>query len=510
MDETGGAGFDGWSAPPPPPAGSTLPPPPPPPAASPFALPPPPVSLETATVVRRGPRRGRLLVGSLALVAVVAGAVAFLASRSSETDPDAALADAKSFVQEIESYRFELRTIERLVTGDPDGAGSDTTVRSVATGAVASPDHWTTTSEVGDAGFGATTPVEVIRLGDVGYESGGLYEDDAAASSPPWIEVPSDMLEMTIDDLVEFASYAEEDWFAEAPSTGAVLEAEEDDPFVAQTKLQLALAGYLFMTPDGDPTGITRLVTEATEPVVEEELPDGAVRLRVRLAPVEELAEAMDEELPPVDLLLDVDEAGRPVLARFSTEVDRSSADVEITFSDWGADIDIEAPAESDIDHTPSISEEDLAESPELLLAPATPPPGFSLTSAYRYDYGGEPCESVDLEYAADAEADIDYEELSFEEIDELMMESDYLMLSLSEAACADEYDDTPFDETFAGFPARYVEDEYWEVLVGDVWVSVDSTLDASVIEPMLASLHPVTVDELAAMIPDWVDEAGW
>lgn len=505
MNETGGAGSDGWSAPPPPPAGGSLPPPPPAPPA--FSLPPPPLPLETATVVERGARRGRLLAGALAIVVVVAGALAFVASGSSATDPDEALADAQAFVQDAESYRFELQTVERLVTGDPDGAGSDTTVRSVASGEVAGPEHWRSRSEAGDAGFGAMTPFEVVRVGDTAYQAGGLFEGDAASSSPPWVEVPGEAMESSIDDLVEFASYAEEGW-SSFPSDGDA--GSEEDPYIAQEKLQLALAGYLFMAPEGDPTGITRLVTEATEPAVEEELADGGVRLRVRLAPVEELEEAIDQELPPVDLLLDLDEENRPVLAQFSTEADRSSADVEITFSDWGADIDIRAPADSDIDHTPSISEEDLAEAPELVLAPSAPPPGFSLSSAYRYDYDDEPCESVDLQYVSDAEADIDYEELTLEEMDALIEDSDYLMLSYSEADCADDYDDTPFDETFAGFPARGGDGGYWEVLIGDVWVYVDSTLDASIIEPLVASLHPVTIDGLAAMIPDWVDEMGW
>ena len=283
-------------------------------------------------------------------------------------------------------------------------------------------------------------------------------------------------------------------------------------------RLDLTLAAY-FMQLDGDPTSMVRLVSAATDPVLEDELGDGTVVLRTRLAPLTAYEELSDEPIPPVDLTLRLDEANRPLEARFSASAGDATADVEVNFDDWGADLTVDPPSESDIDVTPWIQEEALSEAdPMLLVAPTVlPSGGWVLSDAYRLlaDPEYDSCESVELTYSSDADRALQesIETLSSEELDDSWQDLDYLNVSTSTLECMLDVDDTPFDDELGGFPARGASG-WWEVQVGDVAVYVDTSLPDDVVGPLVASLQPVTVDELAASIPAWVQEmatsGGW
>ena len=81
------------------------------------------------------------------------------------------------------SYRFELLEVSHVSTGDPDGAGSDTTTRILTKGDVVAPDRWRTVEDYGD-GMSDDSKMELIRVGDTMY-TGGL--DLTGGAGPSWI-----------------------------------------------------------------------------------------------------------------------------------------------------------------------------------------------------------------------------------------------------------------------------------------------------------------------------------
>jgi hypothetical protein len=469
-------------------------PPPPPPLPPPLALEGPEAEVQ---VVRRGGGRGRLIVTAVVVGGLLAGGLAFIASRGDDVDPDRALAAAQDVAQGSGSFRFELLQVSRVEVGEAGGAGSDTTTRSVTTGAVAGPDTWKITEDLGMLYADEPEIYETIRVGDTAYTDNSFPMGDVPG--PSWVTFPADGMDVTPEELAQMY----EDLQHEQESYG---EMPEDDAF----KLDLVLGAYS-LGVDALPTDITRLVTDATEPAVEERLSDGGIVLRTRLAPVAELAEVADVPIPPVDLMLELDEDDRPVLARFTTAAGSATADVEVRFSDWGADIVVEPPVDGDIDHTPWIQEEALSQAGQtLMLAPSALPPGMGLTDASVWE--GDPefgeCPSVNLTYSPEEEAALmDPEaDLSTDELSAAYEELDYLYINVSSLSCQQELVDAPFDQQLGGLPAR-AEEGYWEVQVGDAVVYVDSTFGDDLIGPLVASLRPVTVAELAAAVPDWIDE---
>ena len=455
-------------------------------------------SLEADTqVVRRGSGRVRLALAAVVAVAVLAGGLAFLASRSDEVDPDRALAAAQAVVDESASFRFEARQVTNVKMGDPDGAGSDNTTRYVTTGEVAGPDTWRITEDYGTS-FGSEPEVyEAIRIGDTIYTDAGTLMGDVPG--PGWVAFPVDETEMTVAEIAEMY----EDIEADDTSSGV-------DAYDDSFRLDLVIEAYLLKS-SGRPKDLTRLVTDATEPAIEEAREAGGVVLQARLAPVPEIAEVAQDPVPPVDLRIELDEDDRPVLVRFTASAGDASADFEVAFSDWGVGFEIEPPADEDIDKTPWIQEEALAEvDPALRLLPTDVPAGMVLSSAsvWADDPDAGACGTVELSFSSESERELwtSPEEPSTDELDDFYADVDYLSLSVSSLSCALEMDDTPFDEEFGGLPAR--GDSGWrEVQVGDAVVYVDSTFDDDVTGAVLASLRPVSVADLAAAIPLWVQE---
>jgi hypothetical protein len=510
--------------------------------------PPEPKALESAPPVVR--TRGRLVwIGAfLGTIALVAGLLALLGG-DDKPDANAALKAAQHVVETSDSYRFELHDITHSTTGDPGGAGTDTTSRDVTTANVAAADTWhvvETTSDAADVGFGSG-PTELVRVGDTGWVRGGDFQPGGSAS-PPWNEVQVPDHPMTVDDYV--AQYTQlEAAFAEASTSGAdsstttvsgtdapptttVASADggnavtgsffgADDP---EQLLGIAVAAYVLPVAE-DPANLKRLVEAATDPVVEEQLADGGVRLRTRLVPIPAMAKLVKQPLPPVDVLLDLDGSNRPTVARFTAKVKDASRDVEVRYSGWDTPIRVSAPDDAQVDHTPWIAEEDLAKLDSALrLAPSVLPGDHVLTSADVYndtfmDDAGhetdESCASLELEYGTKAEYD---HALAHVNDDPLSLDSDpfydsigYLSVSVSTSHCASQYqDEITYDKVLGGHPAQISSEEGTiYVQLGDVVVEIDTSLDAAQLDGLVRSIRPVTIDELAASIPSWAKEDG-
>jgi hypothetical protein len=227
------------------------------------------------------------------------------------------------------------------------------------------------------------------------------------------------------------------------------------------------------------------------------------VRLRTTLTPAREVVEAMGEDVPSVDLLLDLDPDDRPVLAKFSARAGSASAEVEITFSDWGEAIVVEAPAEGDIDATPWISEEALAALPPgQLVAPSDLPGDLALVQASALsgeDYGMEDgCASVDLYYSSEAMTEAPPDDLDEADYEATFDDLDFLSITVWSETCQAAFGEGVLGE-MPGIEGMTT------VTVGDAVVMVSSSLDEDELAALTASLRPVTVDELVASIPPWV-----
>ncbi|MDQ3384941.1 MAG: hypothetical protein M3503_02850 [Actinomycetota bacterium] len=409
-------------------------------------------------------------------------------ARDHAEDPADSLAAAQAFVAETGSYRLDITVESHITTGDPGGAGAETTTRAVTTGAVAGPDRWTMATESADVMSAETFTDEVVRLGEDVYVRSSLLAPDAATAGPSWVRLAPEEAFPTLDDVADSLSWVTEDG---GPVDGPLL-----DGLVVET----LLGAYLFDV-EQDPTSVVRLVEEATAPVVVERLPDGGVRLRVSLEPVAEIAEvvegALDEELAPVDVLLDVDADGRPVEARFRGELGSASADLAIEFGDWGAAIEVVAPAAGEIDATPWVQEEALrALDAALLVAPTTVPEPLILTDVTVYEGSGEgwDCTSLDLSYDDRAEQDAP------PEAD--LAALPYLSLSVHPAGCWLEDDDAPFDLVLGGHPARETSG-FWELEMGEAVVAIDTSLDDEAVDAVAATLGRTSAEALITAAPE-------
>jgi hypothetical protein len=455
------------------------------------------------------PRRLQLLA-VVACLLVVAGAIAVVAKRNpGAEDGTARLAAAQAAVAAATSYRYEIRDTSTVQTGDPDGAGSEVTNRSVSTGTVAAADRWRVVEDSADAFFGdAGEPFEIVRLGDRVYSKGGFSDVPDGVEAPAWMESPAGE-PLTMDDYLEMYEFMTDDTVAEDVGLDA-FEVESDAAYDAQWRLDVLLGAYL-LPIEVDPANLGRLIEDATDPVVEERLPDGGVRLRAVLAPIPGLEEIDGEAIEPVDLVLDLDKDDAPVAARFSVATDGASSIVEVSYSDWGADLVVDAPDPADVDQTPWVTEEALAAvDQDLLVAPTELPGSLALTGADVLEYDDD-CWELDLSYSDPSESDIPFD-LSDEEYSEAMADIPYLWVSVLSRACSEAMDESPFDAQVGGFPSRG-DDGYVEVLVGDAVVTIDSDLDEAEVDALVASLRPTTAQALADAIPEWARQwssAGW
>ena len=436
--------------------------------------------------LRRPPRSGWLVRVAVVLVVAVVGGVVWGMGRNREPSADAALAEAQAFVGDAGSYRFEITMESRISTGDPAGAGAEASSRSVTSGAVAGPDRWTMTSEYADVMLEEPYSDTVVRSGDEVYVLVSPMGSGTDVAGPPWIQLTAEEATTTTDDLAESLS-----WMEDEGGAGVDLLADG-------VAVETLLSAYL-LDVESAPTEIVRLVGDAAAPAVEEQLAEGGVRLRVTLPPVAAIADmverASDEEVPPVDVLLDLDRDGRPTTARFDAALGSASAELVVDFDGWGSDIEVTAPAGDEIDQTPWLQEEALrALDAGMLLVPTSTPEPLDLTGISVYEGTGDDwdCTSLDLSYDDPAALEID------DPTDAELAALPYLYLSVYAAYCWLADDPDPFDRTLGGHPARQV-DGYWEIRLGAAVVEIDTSLDDDALDALAASIAPTSADALIA-----------
>ena len=444
---------------------------------------------------RRSGRR-RLVRATVAVVIALLAGGSWAMTRERAVGPGASLAAAQVFVADAPSYRLEITVESQVATGEPGGAGAETTARAVTTAALAGPDRWSTVVESADVMSEQTFTDEVIRFGDDVYVRSSLHAVGAAAAGPAWVRLAPHEVFPTLDDLA-----ASLDWVTgdAGPADGPLL-----DGLVVET-----LLGAYLLDLEQDPRAVVRLVEEATAPVIEERLAGGGVRLRVTLEPVGAIAQvvesSLEEVLGPVEVLLDLEADGRPVEARFRGELGSASAEVVIEFSDWGADIEVAAPVAGEIDETPWVQEEALrALDPTLLLAPSSVPEPLTLTGVTVYEGSDEGWDCTSLELSYDDHAVLEQGAAAGDALAALP----YLDLSVHPAGCWLEDDDAPFDLVAGGHPAR-VTSGFWEIEVGDAIVGIDASLDEGAVHAVAATLAPISAEALITVAPEPPEGAG-
>jgi hypothetical protein len=187
----------------------------------------------------------------------------------------------------------------------------------------------------------------------------------------------------------------------------------------------------------------------------------------------------------PPDLQLDVElEGGELVGATLEVSSAGVSIDIDAHWFDRDAirPDEVQVPDAADVDPTPRVDEGSL-DSWDVapLLHLATPPPGFHLQSALVFDHPvRDDCGLARLRYAPLAEG----------------VQGLSVVLFLTSKTCMTSADPTPFDEEFAGHPARYGGQQ---VVVGDTGLQVFGAAGTEdLLEPAVATLAPI---DAAALI---------
>jgi hypothetical protein len=430
------------------------------------------------TVVRRGGGRARLLV--VAVVVLLAVAAGVLVTRGEkEVDADAALAAAQAAFRGDDAYRVMV-TLTGHAADAEDGEATESGGTTEAV--VLSPERW----KALDSEFEDDESYETSERRRVGDE---IFVRERGSGATRWnvveVQPPPDQAAELAEEYDTFQSQDFED--------------DEDYGPDGAVQRRLVLEFYAHVLPFAyDPAQVEDVVLRATAPVIEERLDDGGTRLRVEVPSLPEIAAVAEEPIEPMDLELELDADHRPRAAGFVVEEAGNSLSLELEFTDWGASLAVDAPTEQDVERTPWVEEDELADlEPELLVLPTELPDDLELVSAEVGDVDDEECRALIVEYATrtDTEAQLeDYEEYDGPELE----------MSVRPGDCDAEVSD--FDDELGGLPAT-VEDGYAEVRFGDVIIELDGSLDPDEFEDVVRSLEPVTPDEVLARFPSWLPE---
>ncbi len=217
----------------------------------------------------------------------------------------------------------------------------------------------------------------------------------------------------------------------------------------------------------------------------------------VRQAPAE-VVEALDRPVPDGRFEIVLDAEDRPVSLTLTVENDSASHTSRIDFSDWGATITITAPAESEIDPTPWLDEEALAEARAAItpVRPTVLPEGIELQEIYPISSDeaaamDEDCAQMNLVYGPP----FDPEGLDDPETDEAMAWDDYLDVYLRPAQCAQHADDAPFVPGHYGAVPTRDSSGVLEVLSGDTVVQIDTSYEGETLATLVTSIQPFDLD---------------
>jgi hypothetical protein len=438
--------------------------------------------------------RVRVVLAAASAVLLVAGVVAVRALGVDDLDADAALRRAQAALVAADSYRLTVTSEDQSGIDDIAGPGMHTTIRVVDTVEV-SGDDWRSRTDGGEW-VGESIVVDgrlYTRWGDSYTPIEG--ERWAAIPLPPPGERdvagdPSGMVR----------------WLA------ADIESIADDEMAGE--MVVSMAGVLYLAGFGDPgldlgaggagpfAGDPRALADALGALADAEVASrsdsGATIRAVRQAPAE-VVEALDHPIPDGRFEVVVDAEDRPVSLTLTVENESARHTSRVEFSDWDAAITIAAPAESEIDPTPWIDEEALAEA-RVGITPVRPtvlPDGIELLEIYPIPADeaaamDEDCARLNLAYGPP----FDLEALDdLESFDDARAWDDYLDVYLMPAACAQQADDTPFVAgRFGAVPTRG-STGMLEVLVGDTVVHMDTSYEGETLAALVTSIRPFDLD---------------
>ena len=300
--------------------------------------------------VRRALLVAAAVVGVLATVAAL-----FVVDKDGEPAGDV-LAGAQKAVADEDSVRFTARY--RVESEESDGDRSGYVYRGRARGTAAFPDRFRLV-ERADEGV-----VEVIAVGDTYFVRDAGDEDELEAEKWGRYDVSEELRRRGVTSV---------------PGQGG---------------RPGGIEGF------GQPSDIPDLVRSARHPVVVRRSDDATV-VRAELDLDEPFVDAPDEiDDASVELTVGEDHRVERVLIRFSGEPGKGTIDYRL--STWGERVRVSEPPASDIDPTPDLDEEGIANFEETpLLQPRAIPEGWELDLAevLEPDETEEGCRQVELDY---------------------------------------------------------------------------------------------------------------
>ena len=231
----------------------------------------------------------------------------------------------------------------------------------------------------------------------------------------------------------------------------------------------------------GEPASLPELLRGAQRPRIVSEEPNGRYVLSADVA--EAALERFDAE-GEAALRLTMHQDGR--VDEVEIEVDAEDAEVvgEYTFSRWGTAVKVDRPNPSEIDPTPGIDEEDLAEWDDApLYSLRSIPRGWVLEGAYivAAEESAQDCEQVALDY-----------------VDPNDPEAGYLYLYEVPIDCEGLDTEAPrgSDPFSAGRYTGWIDESedgtFALVTIGDTAVQAETDLDAASLAALLATLGPL------------------
>jgi hypothetical protein len=442
-----------------------------------------------------------LVVAAAALL--VAGVVAVRALGGDDVDPDAALRRARSAVADATSYRLTITTEDQSGLGALAGPGTYTTMRVVDNVEV-SGDRWHSRSDGGE-----WVDESIVIDGMLYTRWGDSY---TPIDAQQWAESPLP----DPDDAGDAGDMSEMlRWFvSDVESITAEGPLAEDDEIVDGMLVSMVAAVYLTglgdlgLAPGGGPVPFAtdpRSLAVALGTLEDAEVvsrSDAGVTIRATRRAPAEVIEAFDRPVPDGRFEVVLDAHDRPVSLTLTVENASAKHTSRVGFSDWGATVTITAPAESEIDPTPWLDEEALAEARAGItpVRPTVLPEGIELQEIYPVaaaeaaEMGAvERCAQLNLAYGPP----IDPAALEDPRaVAELGTWDDYVAVYLLPASCAQRADDTPFRRGDYGDAAvRTIEHGTLEVLVGDTVVQIDTSYEGETLAALVTSIQPFDLD---------------
>ena len=409
----------------------------------PIATPPPEPAPDVAPAQKRRPTRLVITSLVLAVLAIAAAAVTVLVTRDTEPSPARLLADARKFVaaQKTAAFRGQLR----IESKDPESEGGSFVDRARIRGKARLPDQ--AQYRLVSDGYAS----EIITLGERIFTRDAPGAD--ALEKKKW-----SALEPNVDDA----------------RSGVV---RPDAPTQAVDAV-------------GDPLGLFRTLEAARRPVLVSR--EGKIAVVKADVDAERAFGAVIEgavDRATVELTLKGKALDRIVLAATG---DAGSLRADYVFTGWGQPVTVAAPADKDLDPTPGIEEEEIADfKAAKLLQPRGIPAGWVLEFAgvLPADQTAEGCRQVELDYTDPEDPD-----------------EGYLTLYEMPKTCTDM--DLPRGaEAFeAGRWRGWVDDSpdglLAQILVGDTILQAETDLSADSVARILAELVPLNLAVAPAALP--------